>query len=660
MLTLTVKDLVDFYAEYPEEIGNLKAETRFGFKTIEYADVTAFDSQIIRVVCSCGRFIECSPDHKMLSGNYQWVLAKDLKIGDFLFGVDWDDKTEITSLSKLDFTEDLYDLQIQDVHEFIANGLVSHNSSMIETICYVLYGKPYRNINKPLLINSVNGKNLLGELEFTVSGVRYRVVRGMKPNIFEIYANEEFLNQDAHTKDYQQILEQQILKLNYKTFVQTVIVGAAAHVPFMQLSTGARREIIEDLLDIRVFSSMNQLLKERISQNKDEISSRSTEIRLLQDKYDLLVSQKERLQTIADSAQKDVSDQVSSIQEQINSLQVKTVGYEKILEEYDTDLSSALSGKSEELSSLLQKHGEMKRLISDLVKEVKFYENNNSCPTCFQIIPDEFKNTRLSSAKNSAKTSAVTFQEIESSISSIRKAISDLEERNSVLSNIKGKIKSNNSVIKSLEAQISQLQNRTSSSLNEEEIKAVSDSIASVSSDVLRVSKGISSLNEDRAYLDIVSELLKDTGIKTRIIRQYIPVINKLINQYLHLFDFFVSFNLDDSFTEVIKSRYRDQFTYSSFSEGEKCRIDLAILFTWRQVSRMKNSAATNLLILDEVMDSSMDSVGTDALMNILSSLEEGSNCFVISHNHTALLGKFDRTLQFQKIGNFSSVSEVS
>lgn len=533
-------------------------------------------------------------------------------------------------------------------------------SSMLDALCFALYGKAYRNINKPLLINSVNNKHCVVEIGFSIGRNQYRVIRGMKPTIFEIYHNGILINQDAHNRDYQEVLEQQILKLNYRTFIQTVIVGSASSVPFMQLPTGQRREIIEDLLDIRIFSSMNQILKDKISAFKRELSDLNNELIRKNDAMKLLKAQRDRLTELSRSLNADKNQRIADLEKQMGENIAKKIQAEDILSRFSDTITKNHRSVTETLAARLSEQQALNRELSALAKETKFYDQNSSCPTCKQSISEVLRTEKIRLGKEQASDIIGKSEIIEISIKEMQITVSKVNEEIEKIGNLRNRIKTNVMLIESLTKQIDSIRAEKTQNVSDDEIRQVEINLEETRAEFEKISLNISAINDEMRYYDLIGEYLKDTGIKTQIVKQYIPVINRLINQYLHTFDFFVSFHLDESFCEVIKSRHRDNFTYSSFSEGEKARIDLSLLFTWRQVSRMKNSASTNLLILDEIFDSSLDAVGTDALLNILSTLDTGTRCFVISHKHEALLGKFERTLRFTKSGNFSSIEETS
>jgi DNA repair exonuclease SbcCD ATPase subunit len=528
-------------------------------------------------------------------------------------------------------------------------------STMLDALCFVLFGKAFRNINKPQLVNSINQKDCLVECEFSIGSKDFRIVRGMKPNIFEIYIDGDLLNQDAASKDYQEHLEKVILKLNYKSFTQIVILGSASFTPFMQLSAADRRAIIEDLLDIQIFSTMNNVLKEKISNNKDELQIVRNSI---EKKEALLELQQEHVNKLQQN-NTDLIDkkqqEIDATQKQINDLQ--QVGIE--LSEKVLSLQNSILDKdtTENTSKkLFQYETKIETNLSKHKKDKDFFCNNDSCPTCKQIIQEQFKREQIKNLEDKEdqlkkgldqiSLQIKTTQDRLKEINTVTKDIQDLQIQTASNSM---SINQSMKYIQKLKKEIESLKNDTKDIEEDEfKLKAIQQEIA-----VLEETK--KTLIEDKNYLETASILLKDTGIKTKIIKQYLPIINKLVNKNLSSLDFFVNFNLDESFKETIKSRHRDEFSYASFSEGEKQRIDMALMLTWRAVAKLKNSANTNLLILDEVFDSSLDTNGTEYLMQILHMLED-VNLFVISHKGDILQDKFRNMIRFEKVNNFSRI----
>jgi len=529
-------------------------------------------------------------------------------------------------------------------------------STILDALCFGLFNKPFRNVKKNQLVNSINQKNCLVEVEFTIAKNKYKVVRGIKPNKFDIYQNDEMINQDAAVKDYQKVLEQQILKLNYKTFTQVVILGSASFVPFMQLSPLQRRDVIEDILDIRIFSTMNQLLKERSSATKDAISRVESELSNAKTKVD---SQQTLIETISKAKTESIKAIESKIDQNKSSIAETQSQVDQLLTEIQ-ELSDSISNKDKiendirKATSAASKLGERQKYCAE---HIEFFQSNDSCPTCSQEIEKEFKEGKVTSLNEEIvdyKKQAGTLEDALTKLNDDLKVITDIQsqitDKNIELSTKNQTVTLLNKHIADLEKEIEQNKNETS------DIDKEKKTLKELAHFALEKVGEKKKLSEERNLEEISQQLLKDTGIKTAIIREYLPIMNMFINKYLTAMDAYIKFELDESFNETVKSRFRDEFTYPSFSEGEKMRIDLAILFTWRQIAKMKNSVNTNLLILDEIFDSSLDTAGTDYFLNLMHQLGEQTNVFVISHKGDQLFDKFRSVIKFEKKHDFSQI----
>ena len=529
-------------------------------------------------------------------------------------------------------------------------------STMLDALTFALFGKPFRNINKPQLINSINGKNSLVTIEFSVGTTEYKVVRGMKPNVFEIHCNGQLINQDSAAKDYQKLLEQQILKLNYKTFTQVVILGSASFVPFMQLPAWQRREVIEDILDISIFSTMNQILKDRINETNELIKGIDSKIQIAKNNVEV---QKKLISTMVNSKK----DQVDQLRKQISDNEAEIAANEKRWEELSDKMNNLMieGDNAKELEEAIAKAS---RTRSKLLhkketqdESLDFFLTNETCPSCSQGIPHDHKTTII---EKIAKEQS----EVMDNMSVIDEAYTKLMERQTALNKLNSELLTLNSqcnAINSANLLLSKQNKKLESDIasmgkDTGNIDAEKQKLQDIAAEALLLIQKKNDLFEDKKVQEVSSQLLKDTGIKTAIIREYLPIMNKLINGYLTTMDFYVHFELDESFNEVIKSRFRDEFSYASFSEGEKMRIDLAILFTWRQIAKMKNSVNTNLLILDEIFDSSLDVAGTDYFLTLMDQFGENQNVFVISHKGDQLFDKFRSVIRFEKKNDFSTI----
>jgi DNA repair exonuclease SbcCD ATPase subunit len=539
--------------------------------------------------------------------------------------------------------------------------IVGHNgagkSTLLDALSFALFGKPHRDIKKPQLINSINNKNCEVEVEFSIGKTQFKIARGIKPGKFEIYQNNKLVNQESNARDYQKFLEQNILKLNHKSFHQIVVLGSSSFIPFMQLAAGHRREVIEDLLDIGVFSKMNTLLKERSMRIKEQMKDMTYQMDLLNEKINLQRKYIRDITEINDGQIKEKRDAIASFQISIEELQTANNEYSTEIEKASQGLSEQLNKAHDKKQALLQYTAQFQQQIRTVVKDAKFYEDNDACPTCSQNIGEDLRREKLDSARSKAKelNEAVVHATEESTL-----VESTIERLTNISEQIRGwtsDISANNKEITRLQGQIRALENDISSlSSRDGDLGGANQKLSTQIEEKESLTERKLEINEQRTYYEACSEMLKDTGIKTKIIKEYLPVMNNLVNKYLQVLDFFVQFNLDENFNETIKSRHRDAFNYASFSEGEKQRIDLALLFTWRQIAKMKNSAATNLLILDETFDSSLDHDGVDNLMKILGTLEDDSNIFVISHKGDLLDGKFRSKIEFHKEHNFSKM----
>ena len=529
-------------------------------------------------------------------------------------------------------------------------------STIIDAICFALFNKGFRNVSKSQLLNSINQKQLEVTLEFVIGSRNYKVIRGVKPNKFEIYIDGEQANQDADSRDFQKYLEDQVLKLNYKSFTQIVILGSASFTPFMQLSQGHRREIIEDLLDIRVFSTMNSLLKDKARQLNDLIKTLDGDLNILREKARIQTDYIKTLTNDQKSRSDETNDIIKGQQKEIEDINIKIKESQAKVQE----LSSMIGPKDEYvkerkgLSDLITKFVER---MSKLEQDIDFYHNNDSCPTCKQGLPHDLKEDTINNHKIKMEAIDQSYNEMKKKLDELNTEIDRMEDIQNQITDENMTLYKYNNTISAAQQYIQRLEKDLEKNQNVASIEEEKAKLKEISKDGIALAEEKAKRSEDRYYQEIVSNLLKDTGIKTKIIKQYLPVINKLVNKYLAAMDFFVKFELDESFNETIKSRHRDEFTYDSFSEGEKQRIDLALMLTFRSVAKMKNTCNTNLVIMDEVFDSSLDHNGTDYLMDLLNTLGTETNVFVISHKGDILFDKFRSVIKFEKHQNFSRIA---
>jgi DNA repair exonuclease SbcCD ATPase subunit len=538
------------------------------------------------------------------------------------------------------------------------NG-ASKSSCMLDSIVFALYGKPFRKTNKPNIVNSINKSGLLVELEFSIGSRNYKVVRGIKPGIFEIYQNGVLINQDAKTKDYQEYLEKYILKTNYKSFINVVILGSARYTPFMSMSASDRRAIIEELLDIQIFSTMNVLLKDKASKLKEDLATQNYNIDLTKEKIDL---QKQNIQEHKDKTKEQIKQKLEEIDK--SNIQIEKSQKDiELIQKHISVLENKIKDKTSvetKRNKLISIESKIETNLKKLKKDSEFYEINDSCPTCKQSIDQEHKEKQLTGNR-------IKLEEFNTGLEKLSSDVVSLEQRLLEIKNINNHIQEHQSEIVRINASIIAIQNYIKKELVQinqisetfDNFEENNERLNSLFGELSKYEVVKEELTETKRYYDFSSVLLKDGGIKTRIIKQYLPIMNKLINTYLSKLNFFVNFNINENFEEVIKSRYRDEFKYENFSEGEKLRIDLSILFSFRQIAKMKNSVNTNLLIMDEILDGSLDLEGADQFFDLIDSLDNNTNIVVISHRGDQLGDKFDRTLKFEKKKNFTRMQEM-
>ena len=529
-------------------------------------------------------------------------------------------------------------------------------STILDALTFSLFNRPFRKVNKSQLINTVNEKDCVVELEFTIGATDWKVLRGMKPVRFEIYKNGNVMNQNAAVNDQQRWLEEHVLKLNYKSFTQIVILGSASFVPFMQLTAPNRREVIEDLLDIKIFSAMGLILKERVRGVNERLREISIKKNLLEEKIDM---QNGFIQEIENTSKKDVKDKkdkIKSINEQIDRYEDDLKEMSEELDAINKDMEM-LSDCNTKLRKLGNLKGKLSNKVSTITREHKFFNENVTCPTCTQNIEESFRLNKINEAESKAKELKKGYEELESAIKLEEEREQTFKKLSSEATKLTHEISKTNTRISGLENQsrdleqeiqtiTEQLKNRT----------AEKHALETLLSQLEDLQKEQSEFKEKNAYHEFAHSLMKDGGVKSKIIKRYLPLMNQQINKYLQLMDFYINFSLDDEFKESVKSPIHDKFSYESFSEGEKMRIDLSLLFTWREIARMKNSASTNLLILDEIFDSSLDGFGTDYFTKIIKYVVSDANVFIISHKTDDLIDSFDKIIKFDKIKGFSKI----
>ena len=527
-------------------------------------------------------------------------------------------------------------------------------STVLDALCFGLFGKPFRSINKPQLVNSVNNVNCIVEVEFEIGTKKIKVVRGIKPNIFEIYINGKMYNQDANQRDYQKYLEQQILKLNWRSFTQVVILGSSTFVPFMQLKARHRREVVEEILDIQIFSLMNMLLKQKLKGISEDTRNAEYQYDLTEEKISLQEKYIDEVKQNKDKIIEEKNVLIAGNEEEVFKKKADIDFHTKNNEELllaikdSTKVDNDYAKLKDIRSTLTEKKNNNSRMV-------KFFKDNNDCPACEQP---------LRNASKMVKSKQKEVDRFANALEELEQALKVSLLRQGEIGKIVDKIRENevsvateNSSVTQLEKFNATLRAEIEELLSSDVVKSDFDKLKELKKNIGLFEERKTKLKEEVIYCEAVRSMLQDTGIKTKIIKQYLPIMNKLINTYLSAMEFYVSFTLNENFNETIKSRYRDEFTYESFSEGEKMRIDLALLFTWRAIAKMKNSTNTNVLMFDEIFDSSLDSTGTDEFLKILNTLGN-ENVFVISHKQDVLVDKFKSTIKFEKVKNFSHVVE--
>ena len=533
----------------------------------------------------------------------------------------------------------------------------SGKSTILDALTFSLYNKPFRKINKPQLINSVNEKDCVVEIQFSVGSRQYKVVRGIKPNVFEIWIDGKLQDQDAAAADQQKKLEENILKLNYKSFTQTVILGSATFVPFMQLTSSNRREIVEDLLDIKIFSTMSNILKDRMRKTSELIREYSIKKDMIEEKIDM---QENFIRDLDKSGKERINKKENNIEEIESEIEEVTNQNENLLIKIDTELQpelEKLNNSKSTLKKLNQLRAKLEQKIQILVSEHKFFQDNTVCPTCTQSIEDSFRLNKIVDIEDKSKELNDGYQQLEDAINVEQKKDEQFLSYSTEISRLNNDISKNNVKITGFNKQIRIFRNEIQEiTLQIKNRNSERETLEGLIGDLDAIEKQRSTEKQQVNYYEFAHSLMKDGGVKSKIIKKYLPVMNQQINKYLQMMDFYINFTLDDEFKEVVKSPVHGDFSYESFSEGEKMRIDLALLFTWRDISKMRNSASTNLLILDEIFDSSLDDAGTDFFTKIIRYAIQDANVFVISHKTDEIMDKFDRVIKFDKVKGFSKL----
>jgi len=661
---VSIGELYEFIKENPNYSASFEVEGRHGFKQILDCFVSSIDDDCVEVSLEDGNSVISSFDHIWMMKDKGWISAKCLRVGDCLETKSGYSK--IVSLDVLPEKRDLFDLTVAEQPEFYANGIVSHNSSgVIDSIFFALYGKSFRKLKKEQLVNSINRKNCVVELVFSIGSTKYKIVRGIKPNVFEIYVNNKLHKQPASLKDYQDWLENTVLKMNETTMKQIVFLGSSTYVSFMRLSAKERRNVVEEILDIQVFSLMNEVVKEKLSKLKETYHDTQKKIDIINSEIRLLESHKEKMN--AERVDR-IEDYRAKIDKALAVLADLNEAAKKDTEQIDS-LSASIV-KKEQTEKEANELKFLKKRIDANVKKLKsslsFFETTDVCPTCEQAICDEVKSNKVDELKNKLSNVVLGSEQAERALEEFESKLAEMNAIHEKICSIEKRIIETNSRIASGKQYIETLEKEMNDLVNKDKddssLTEIDDEISSKRAEKIEAENELSEIADMSQYHKTLMVMLKDDGIKKQIINNYLPTINSLIRKYLEILEFPCEFTFDDEFNETMKSRYRDVFSYENFSEGQKLRIDLATLFTWRELAKLRNSASCNLLVLDEIGSSSLDAEGTEAFLKIISAVSaENNNVFIISHD--SYVNETDSTSRFLKYtikNNFSVVEEVA
>lgn len=654
-----IGDVVEFLTKYPQYTNKFSVLSRFGYKKIEAAAITAYDSGWVKTTLDSGKYIETSKSHLLLSTEkVSFNKVKELSIGDYVFTIDGPEK--IVSMETSQTKEDLVDIQVEEVNEFYANEIVSHNSTIASLITFGLFGQVVKNITKPQIVNSINAKQCLVEIEFIANNTQYLVRRGIKPNIFDIFENGKLLEQTL-SNDHQEYLEKNIIKTNFKTFLQTAILSVENYKPFMTLRTYERRAFIEEILDIKVFTFMNQILKSKMTKNKEELRLLEIQLKNSFAKAKMQKQHIEQIESIKNANTEQIKTKIIDLDTEKANLVNKNLELNKILSSNNT-LILELNKKSREHQLILTRLDQLEKTIGDTVNKMNSVADEDICPVCNSEIHESTKCNIVDPLKKLIDDTNEKKQVLIDKLAIYNTVADDIINTNALINTTNSEISTNNIIISKLNAESKALSEEVLNVSKMEELADMKAELKQTASEALKYKQSQADVSTEQQYNEMMIELFKDSGIKSKIVDQYIPIINNLINLYLEKLDFFVSFNLDSEFNETIKSRHRDDFTYGSFSAGERTKIDIALLFTFRQLSKIRNSFDCNLLFIDEILEF-LDENGTTNFLSMIDELDEfkKSNIFIISHKLKEQLAEvFDGHLLMHKESGFSLVTDLS
>lgn len=654
-MVASVGSMAELYEKHPEYVGEFYVKTRFGYYPILAATITAYDSEVYRVFTDDKRELFCSPEHRLLLDDGSWIHAKDIRIGDKIQTIDGSQRVDVCE--KIEGREDLYDIQVAEKQEYYSNGIVSHNSTIISALSYGLYGKDFRGITKDKLINSINKKNVEIIIELEKNGSEYVITRGIKPDTFIVTKDsEQVLAEGGSRRALQEYVEEHVLGFGFETFKQIVVIASGKFQPFMLLSAPERRRVVESILSLDVFSSMTNILKNELDDVNAEITEIDKQYSITETKLDSQKNVIKKLESYNAEAIENKKKQIKVIRDELHKAKIDRQQKDDTLQKTTKDIVD-ISKHQSAINKLNQMIANDTANVRNNQKDINFLKGNDTCPTCKSDIDKAFKEDRLKSLDENVKTALTTIKTNKEKFDKINEFIDRVNEISKRVNNIQYDIRvidmeisNNEQKIRSLLSEIEKLEENSNSDTTN-----IKNEIEELEKKLKDIRNSKDELYRKKNVIQLARTLVRDDAIKAEVIDQYIPMFNDYMNMMLEKLDFYVEFNLDSNFNETIKSRYRDNFTYANFSEGEKMRIDLAILFAWREIAKHRNNIHTNLLILDEIGDSSLDVEGVDNMMKIFGELD--SNIFIISHSES-LKDSFVNTIEFVKENNFSVMKE--
>lgn len=653
--TITLYQLYCQYHDHPESVGSVLVRTQYGFKKILDCQVTAKNSPVYQMTTVTGKILRGSPTHRVLLSDGNWEYLKNLTSRSIVKTIDGDEQVRLSTITAIQ--EDLLDIEVEEVHEYYSNGIISHNSSFINALTFCLFNKAFNGANKGQLVNSINGKQLEVEVYFDSDIDHYKVIRGVKPSIFQIYKNDKLLNESSSSRDYQSILENQILRMSFKTFIQTIVVGTASFIPFMELNANDRRVIVEDLLGVGILTTMNQLLKQKVVELSESIQQNQYDLQLIKNE---LQNGKTTINTLKQAHKnniKQLENQLKHIDEQITK---HNTNIEKINTKLAklTDVSTKYDQLKKTKQQLTKQQTEIQTILNQITKRIQFVTNNQTCPTCNQLIDVSFKERILNENQQKQLDNQSQLSELKVKLDKLIAKETKFIEAIDKINKLNIALTEQNSAITMLNNQQTTINKQINQPDMTEEIEQMESKLRDRILDAKQLMEVKEQLLNTKDIMYQSSLLLKDSGIKTAVVNQYLPIINQMVNKYLADMEFYLSFELDNQFNETIKARGRDDLSYQNLSQGERRRLDMAIMFTWRYIAQLRNSCNCSNIFVDEILDSSLDQAGIEAIMKLFRSFQD-SHIFVISHRESVQDLEFDKVLTVSKRDQFSNI-EVS